>query len=188
MPRYLDFRHHLYSQRVFSLKEARLLWPSFDRRRLSEWQSRGLVRKVVNGYYAFADTEADEDLLYLLAARIYRPSYVSLFTALHHHGLIPEAVHAVQSVSSRKTTAYDTPYGRFVYRTIAPRLYFGYAPLPGGGLVAEVEKALLDTLWLDRDRLGDSFDRPKFGVYTTRFGQKALARRAGALLDWMDHA
>src|SRR5690348_8693957 len=43
------------------------------------------------------------------AQRIYGPSYISLESALAAHGLIPEAVHSVTSVCSRRSVQFKTP-------------------------------------------------------------------------------
>jgi len=43
--RYTQFRSLLGQFKVFSLDDARAVEPGFDRRRLTEWQSKGYIRK-----------------------------------------------------------------------------------------------------------------------------------------------
>ena len=64
--------------------------------------------------------------LFMLANRIYQPSYISRESALAHYLVIPESVLGVTSVSSRKTRQFETQWGRLTYRSIKPGLMFGY--------------------------------------------------------------
>lgn len=50
-----------------------------------------------------------------LALIVYGPSYISLESALSHHGWIPEAVYVTTSVTTRRATFFDTPIGQFRY-------------------------------------------------------------------------
>ena len=56
--------------------------------------------------------------LFVLAARIYGPSYISLETALSVHGLIPEHVATITSCSSVRSRNFDTPVGLFSYSRV----------------------------------------------------------------------
>ena len=73
-----------------------------------------------------ADAQVDESYLFMLANRIYEPSYISRESALAYYLIIPESVLGVTSVSSRKTRQFDSQWGRFSYRSIKPALMFGY--------------------------------------------------------------
>ncbi len=90
---------------------------------------------------------------YVLAATLYGPSYVSFETALAHHGLIPERVHAICSAvyNKNKNKVYHTPRGAFSYRGV-PKAAFPYevqhAEVQGQGyFMASAEKALCDMLY-----------------------------------------
>lgn len=50
-----------------------------------------------------------------LAQYIYGPSYISLESALSYHGLIPEAVYTVTSVTGKRPKDFLTPLGSFSY-------------------------------------------------------------------------
>ncbi|HPW17397.1 MAG TPA: hypothetical protein PLP83_03345 [Candidatus Aminicenantes bacterium] len=52
---------------------------------------------------------------FVIAAMLHSPSHVSLETALAHHGLIPEAVYQVGSVTSRRSRVFETPVGIFSF-------------------------------------------------------------------------
>lgn len=55
---------------------------------------------------------------YAVAALLYYPSHVSLESALSYHGLIPEAVFTVTCSTPKRRRDFDTPLGRFSYRTV----------------------------------------------------------------------
>ena len=76
------------------------------------------------------------------------PSYVSLETALAWHGLIPERVDEITSVTCKRARLFRTPLGRFSYRPVN-EVAFGYGvglqSADGGSFfLAEPEKALCD--------------------------------------------
>jgi predicted transcriptional regulator of viral defense system len=88
-----------------------------------------------------------------LANLIYGPSCISLEYALAFHGLIPERVQTVTSVTPKRDKDFKTPLGNFSYRYLKPEKY------PPGidqvwiddrhpVLMASPEKALCDYLFL----------------------------------------
>jgi hypothetical protein len=52
---------------------------------------------------------------FIIAAILHSPSHVSLESALAHHGLIPEAVFQVSSVTSSRSRTFKTPVGVFSF-------------------------------------------------------------------------
>lgn len=52
---------------------------------------------------------------FVIAAMLHSPSHISLESALSHHGLIPEAVYQVASVTSRRSRDFHTPVGVFSF-------------------------------------------------------------------------
>jgi len=201
--RYIEFRKALAGFPVFSLSDIRAIDERFDRRRLTEWQQKRYITKIIKGHYVFSDVEIDDDRLMQIANRIYDPSYISLETALSYYHLIPESVYAVTSVSTRRTYELNTPVSRFLYRSLHRRLFFGYDIRPGPIKIAFVEKALLDlfyrnpglrreedfaSLRLVQDALLDQFDPGRFEEYLRRFAQKSLTRRMELFTRWMRDA
>lgn len=149
---YLQFKKDLLPFKVFSTQDIRKAFPYFDGKRLVEWQQKGYIKKIINKWYLFADTLPSDELFYRISNCIYRPSYISLESALWYYHLIPEAVYSHQAVSTRKTVTYTTLLGAFNYRTIRSDLYFGYTIFRFDALpilMAEPEKALLDYLYLN---------------------------------------
>ncbi len=190
----------------FSLADIRQADPKFHRRRLSEWQEKGYIRKIIKGHYIFADVSLDEKSLFEMANRIYAPSYISFEMALAHHGLIPESVYGVTSACTRKTMVFKTPLGEFTYRTIRAKLYFGFEYHKANGRnykIASPEKALLDYFYLhpgirdaasfaamrlNRAQSLEVVDRRKMNSYLSAYSQQSLKKRTAAFWDYIDHA
>ncbi|PIQ86090.1 MAG: hypothetical protein COV74_06175 [Candidatus Omnitrophica bacterium CG11_big_fil_rev_8_21_14_0_20_45_26] len=204
--RYLEFRKALKKFNAFSIQEIRKIDPNFHRRRLNEWQAKGYLKKVVKGFYVFSDIELTENVLFEIANRIYKPSYISLETALAYHGLIPEAVYGMTSISTRKTHWFKTPLGSFRYRTVRSKYFFGYDIIQKESRcfkMASMEKALLDYLYLSPDfqaekdfaslRINPKIwskktNERKFRKFANRFAQKTLLLRAEAFVRFIKHA
>src|SRR5271169_3255224 len=100
---YLEFREALLPFQVFSIRDVEKIFPDFDSKRLVEWQHKGYVRKLVNKWYFFSECVVDDHLLFRMSNCIYRPSYVSLESALAYYHLIPEAVYTQKAITTRKT-------------------------------------------------------------------------------------
>ncbi|MEI6553839.1 MAG: hypothetical protein WCO09_04675, partial [bacterium] len=148
----MDLKTQLKGFSVFSIKDIEKVDSSFHKQRLSEWQSKGYIKKLRQGFYMFSDFEIDEPVLLALANKIYEPSYVSLEMALSTYGLIPEAVYSITSATSQITKTIKTPVGSFIYKHIQPELMFGYELKEHNGYryqIAEIEKAVLDYLYIN---------------------------------------
>ena len=82
------------------------------------------IVRVKKGIYLFGQKYARRPFSReILANMIYGPSCVSLDYALHYHGLIPEGVEAVTSVTSGRGRRFSTPVGLFIYRTVPMGAY-----------------------------------------------------------------
>ena len=200
---FIHFKNSLRDFPVFSIADIRAAHGGFDRRRLSEWQKKGYIKKIVKGYYLFSDIEMNEGLLFAIANKIYKPSYISFETAMSHYRLIPESIYMITSASTKRTSLFETPLARFSYRTIKPALFFGYSLLPGGIKIAFMEKAILDyfyinpalrteddfaSLRINREEMLSRFNKKQFTDYMRRFSQKRLSKRMGHFLEWLEYA
>jgi len=204
---YYEFKEQLKDFAVFSLTDIRKIEPGFYRRRLSEWQDKGYIKKLRRGYYMFADTALNEETLFLIANKIYGPSYVSFEMALSYYGLIPEGVYSITSATGKKTIKFETPVGEFSYRSLKPNLLFGYnletlwqAQGKQAYKLAEMEKAVLDYLYLNsksttkadlqewRFEGRDFFARAdidKFNRYLKAYNSPALEKRAKEFINFI---
>lgn len=149
---YFEFYNQFSSFKIFSVNDIRKSFPEFDFNRLPEWQKKGYIKKIVNRWYIFSEVDINEPLLYRISNNIYRPSYISLESALAFYHLIPEGVYTQKAISTRKTKEVNTVTGKFTYSNIKPQLFFGYSIQHAAGfpiLIAEPEKAILDYLFFN---------------------------------------
>ena len=119
---------------------------------LSRMAARGDLIKLKRGLFAFEDRQIDE---LVLANWLYRPSYVSLESALNLYGLMPDISANLTSLSPTTSKKITTGFGTFLYSKISPRLFFGFSQVESarGGLfynLAFPEKALLDYVYIRR--------------------------------------
>jgi len=136
----------------FSINQVYAWQPNFDRNNFLHWIRRGLLIRLRQGYYTFPEYLKKPDFSLYFANRIYKPSYVSLHTALAFYGMIPEAVVQITSVTSLKTANFKNPFGEFSYKSVRADFMYGYniRPIADGRTLqlAKPEKALLDLLYL----------------------------------------
>ncbi len=200
---FISFKHSLRDFPVFSIADIRAAHGGFDRRRLSEWQKKGYIKKIIKGYYLFSDVDIDESTLLAIANKIYKPSYISFETAMSYYRLIPESIYMITSASTRRTSMFETPMARFSYRTIKPALFFGYSLLPGGIKMAFMEKAILDyfyinpavrtkddfvSLRINREEMLSQVNRERLTDYVQRFHHKRLSKTMKHFLGWLQYA
>lgn len=116
---------------------------------------KGVIVRVKKGLYVFgADYRLRPYSRELLANLVYGPSFLSLEFALSHHGLIPERVEQLTSVTTGRAKEFDTPVGTFVYRPAAQgSFHIGMHRAQQGEvsfLIASAERALADKVREDR--------------------------------------
>ena len=122
--------------------------------KISEWLAEQKLIPIKRGLYVVSPALTGGLIsLPLVANALYGPSYVSLEFALNHHGLIPEAVHQITSVTTRRAKTYDTTLGRFSYQTLPMKVYpIGVQSVKNDMghfyMMASPEKALCDMLML----------------------------------------
>lgn len=203
---YIELNEKLKEFTVFSLNDIRKIDDNFHRRRLNEWQDKGYIIKVTKGNYVFSDFKLNENMLFEIANKIYTPSYISFEMALSYYGLIPESVYGITSASSRRTYDFKTRIGRFVYRTLKPKLFFGYEIVSYNNKsfkIAFAEKAVLDYFYLNhtikdknsfeslrinKDNFRKVVNEKKLLGYLEKFGQKSLTKRIKSFLEFIKNA
>lgn len=113
----------------------------------------GVIQSVKKGLYV-AGPALNVDQKpepFLLANHILGPSYVSVETALSYHGLIPERVYEIASMTTQAPRKFDTPLGTFTY-TRLPLPYYAFGIRSEKladdqfAMVASPEKALCDKI------------------------------------------
>ena len=198
---FLTFRERLYPMGCFNVNQVRLWEPDFDRNCLTRWCRKGLLVKLRNEWYAFAEYKQVPDFERYIANRIYTPSYISLHSALSFYGMIPEEVLGLTSVTTLKTAKFENAFGTFSYQNVKESLFFGYEPktmLNGRAILfATPEKALLDLLYLnpfykteedmeqlrlDEDFMQTQLDLDRLMQFLSLMGNHALEQRTKLML------
>lgn len=143
----------------FEFRELASVTPEPDsqlKNQLSKWSQKGKLQRLRREKYLLSNPYRQFiPSSYYISNYLYRPSYVSLTTALQFYGLIPEAVAMIQAVTPRHGNEWITSLGTFQYRSIKQNRFWGYReeiltdlPAQNQFLVAEPEKAILDVFYL----------------------------------------
>lgn len=197
------FRKEFIDQICFTSNQVYAWHPGFDKNTLSRWVKKGYLLKLRNNLYTFSELKNVNNIHYYIANRIYRPSYLSLHTALSFHGLIPESIVQSTSVSTMKTARFKNELGSFSYKKIKNELFFGYTQLEFTKdktfLIALPEKALLDLLYLypfynneteitnlriDQQILSEVMQFSRLHEFLSRFKNKSLEKRMNLFLKY----
>jgi predicted transcriptional regulator of viral defense system len=186
---------------AFSVHQINAVFSNFSPNNFTHWQKQGLIVKLRQGFYAFQEACLQPNFAFWLSNFIYKPSYISLHTALAFYGIIPEAVTQITAVSSMKTADFQNNIAQFSYKKIKPDLFFGYEQKTFGNRtisIATPEKAILDLLYLypfynteseienlrfDEDFVQNELNTGKLALYLDRFDNKKLAKRVEIFTD-----
>ncbi|MDZ7723229.1 MAG: hypothetical protein U5R06_10600 [candidate division KSB1 bacterium] len=169
--------------------------------RLSRWVAHGKLLRLRRGKYMLpVPYQKEMASLFYISNYLYRPSFISLFSALQHYQCIPEHVQAIQAVTTRQTKVWNTQVGRFQYFSTHSERFFGYERVKLGpglqqtALIATLERALVDICyfysgewtqnrWTElRLDLPDFFQRERLLGYADRMQSKKVLRSVHALL------
>ncbi|MFA6494677.1 MAG: hypothetical protein WCT49_06525 [Candidatus Paceibacterota bacterium] len=151
---------------------------------LHAYTEKAFFTKLRNGLYSMEDERPN---LYFAANKIYRPSYVSLETALSYYGIIPETVYSITSITSKPTRDFEALGIDFSYARIKQKAFQGYTARKEGEstvLFAEPEKAFADYLYfvsLGKKTLNDrlnvsTLDISKVRHYIELFDRSGVTR------------
>ncbi|RJO60269.1 hypothetical protein C4544_05400 [candidate division WS5 bacterium] len=111
---------------------------------LHRYTKSGFIIRLKKGLYAFPDALPPD---VFIANRLYEPSYVSLEFALSYHGIIPETVYIITSITTKATRRFEFGGKVFIFRRIKKQAFTGYESAKFNGinfLIADAEKAFID--------------------------------------------
>lgn len=128
------------------------------RNQLTLWKKKELIIQIKKSFFLLNDHDRKiTPSRFFLANELYRPSYISMETALSFYGFIPEKVIDMTSVSTKKTAVFANQMGTFRYQHIKTNCFTGFiekrdeSNLPY--FIAIPEKAFVDFCYLNRHRL-----------------------------------
>lgn len=202
---FLEFKNQLFDLACFTIDQVYAWQPDFDRNNLTRWTKKGYLIRLRQGYFAFSEYKQRPDYALYFANRIYRPSYISLHTALSFYGMIPEAVLQITSITSLKTESFKNDFGEYSYKSVKENLMFGYdlKPMIDHRTLqfATPEKALLDLFYLypfydseqeleelrlDEQYMHDDLNMDLLMEYCANFKNRALDHRVKLFLKTYD--
>jgi hypothetical protein len=128
-------------------------------KKIHELVKSGDLISLSKGFYLLSPERLQKSYTpEVIANLLYGPSYVSLERALSYHGLIPESVSVVTSVTTQRAKERPTPVGLFTYEHLPLKKYVvGVKRYQLGEqnrfLMATPTKALLDYVTFRWDRI-----------------------------------
>ena len=127
--------------------------PAQIRLQLDRWVKNGRVVRLNKSIYTLSEAYRKiKPETFTISNKLKPHSYVSLQSALSWYGMIPEYVAVITSVTTGRTEMIENPLGRFTYRHISPKFFWGYQNIELSSkqqaFIARPEKALLDLIYL----------------------------------------
>jgi predicted transcriptional regulator of viral defense system len=136
---------------ILSNNDFKLISSNFDRRRLYERQKKWYITQIKKWYYIQKGSIIWDIGLFMLANKIYQPSYISLESALSYYSIIPEWVFKTTSITTKTTRNYSTEIWNFDFYHIKKSLLLGYTTKQYKEYkynIATLEKAIFDFIYL----------------------------------------
>lgn len=121
---------------------------------LNRLSTQGLLTKVYRGVWAETVPRALSPFEIIPHLFPRRRVYVSFISALHLHGIVEQIPQVITLASTSHSNTMRTKAGVFSIHQIAPAFFAGFDWYKGNGsfLIAEPEKALIDSLYLSSRR------------------------------------
>lgn len=123
------------------------------RLQIDRWVKNDKIIRLHKGLYTLAEPYrkvACEP--FCVANNLKQASYISLHSALSWHGMIPEFVPAITSITTGRGQTIETPLNRYEFRHVSKKHFWGYQhtefELGQSFFIAHPEKALLDLIYL----------------------------------------
>ena len=159
---------------------------------LTRYSKKDFLTKLRAGLYTLTDNFPPP---YLIANKLYQPSYISLEYALSYYQIIPETVYTITSVTTKTTREFRVRGILYTYQKIKKEAFCGYRPMKIDNqtvCIAEPEKALVDYLYFidlqkrePNDRLNLSkISKKKVLTYAKLFKRKSLNKLIKTVYDF----
>lgn len=163
--KFLELKQKLNNSPIFTFTDILKFFPETNENTLklllSQWASKGYLKRIKKGLYCFSDFDLPNT--FYLCQFLYSPSYISLESALNFYGIIPDIPQSITCVTNRSTRCYQTPFGSFLFRSIKELAFFGFETITESKYkfsyqIALPEKALLDFLYFNLARFEKAID------------------------------
>ena len=165
---------------------------SYVRLMLSRMVTKNLIQRAERGVYYTKKASPLE-----VASNIISPSYVSLMSALNYHGVttqMPLVIDVITTKRHGKLHINGANSNKIVFRTLKRDRMFGFYRDKNNINIAELEKAIIDSLYLNSPSRGElseaiekslntnKVDVARLREYAERMGSKALITRLEVII------
>lgn len=139
----------------------------------------GVLERVSKGYYILTSNRPSD---FEIANALYRPSYVSLASALNYYGILVQSPQQITSVTTKRVATIQNSGKTFSFVQTSPKYFTDYQVVDNF-LIATPEKALVDmmfTVALGRASLSieelnlQSIDKNKVNELASKIKNKAF--------------
>lgn len=164
---------------------------------LSTLTKKGHLVQIKRNTYALENEFFDKT--FEVVTNAIKPSYLSFWTALSYYGFTEQQVNTIQLVSTKQLKELKVKSRNITVTTFKPSRFFGYYNREGP-IIAEKEKALIDSLYL-LEKCGGfeeyikclrnsykELDKKKYTEYLIKFDNRSLISRTGFILDRLNMA
>lgn len=181
---------------IFTAQDLSVLWNYKDERKLYElikyYVNNKQIHRLTKGLYGLDEYDEevlrlDSHLLFEIANKLVRNSYISLFSALKFYGVVFQYYDEIYSVANKSTV--KTVKGiKFVYKRIKDDVLFNEAGIVKKGFIriASVERAVCDSLYFS-PQLGlehvERIEKDKIWRVAKIYNNQALMKRVAKLLE-----
>ena len=124
--------------------------------KINNLKQKGIIKSLKKGFYIHTSL-INKNIVskeFISNNLLESPSYISLDYALFFYGLIPEAVHEITAVTTKRSKKFKTDIGIFSYRHIKKELFsIGIKTentKRGNYLIAGKEKAICDKIYFTK--------------------------------------
>lgn len=134
---------------IVTTREAATRWRTergTAARRLRTMEEGGLVRRLRRGLWAL-DPGIDPHVAAPFLTAPF-PAYVSLWSALSHHGMIEQIPRQISLASLDRRRRVVTSIAVFSVHHLAPELFGSFHGTDSGAYMATPEKAIFDTVYV----------------------------------------
>jgi len=124
-------------------------------------ERQGLVLKIYRGIWVDPNDPKVSSYAVIPFLRPRHRSYVSFISALHLHHMVEQIPQVITLASTSRTRTISTKLGTFCMHQLTPSFFkgFGWYRKTGSFLIAEPEKALVDSLYLS------AYKKKQFGYF-----------------------
>lgn len=135
------------NKRIFNTPDLKKLFDIKNRdtinKQISGLIKAGVLSRIMKGFYYLAN---NRPLDFEFANILYRPSYISLYSALNFYGILVQTPQEITSVSPKLTSTKTCDGKTFSYAHLDKKYFTNYQ-LIDNFLIATPEKALVDTMF-----------------------------------------